>query len=132
MILPFVRELLADLENSVPFERVRRHLSAGSGRRRVSGLTFTGRALYLPLFVRLPMHLVSSWSPITRLLRRCMLPSSLRANLLARSLPSLFCVCLRTMCCRLRIFRRTLRFRSLAPLRCGRSRLELRASLSAH
>ncbi len=52
MILPFVRELLADLENSVPFGRVRRHLSAGSGRRRVSGLTFTARALYLPLFVR--------------------------------------------------------------------------------
>ena len=52
MILPFVRELLADLENSVPFDRVRRHLSVGSGRRRVSGLTFTARALYLPLFVR--------------------------------------------------------------------------------
>jgi len=52
MILPFVRELMADLENSVPFDRVRRHLSAGSGRRRVSGLTFTARALYLPLFVR--------------------------------------------------------------------------------
>src|SRR6202022_2998842 len=52
MILPFVRELLADLEHSAPFERVRRHLSAGTGRRRVSGLTFTARALYLPLFVR--------------------------------------------------------------------------------
>src|SRR5580693_6155652 len=52
MILPFVRELLADLENSVPFERVRRHISGGTGRRRVSGLTFTARALYLPLFVR--------------------------------------------------------------------------------
>jgi transcription-repair coupling factor (superfamily II helicase) len=52
MILPFVRELLADLENSVPFGRVRRHLSAGSGRRRVSGLTFTARALYMPLFAR--------------------------------------------------------------------------------
>ena len=52
MILPFVRELLADLENSVPFDRVRRHLSDGSGRRRVSGLTFTARALYLPYFVR--------------------------------------------------------------------------------
>src|ERR1035441_3606700 len=52
MILPFVRELLADLENSVPFERVRRHLSGGAGRRRVSGLTFTARALYLPFFVR--------------------------------------------------------------------------------
>jgi len=52
MILPFVRELLADLEHSEAFERVRRHLSAGSGRRRVSGLTATARALYLPLFVR--------------------------------------------------------------------------------
>src|SRR5271163_669259 len=52
MVLPFVRELLTDLEHSEPFERVRRHLSAGTGRRRVSGLTFTARALYLPLFVR--------------------------------------------------------------------------------
>src|SRR6202042_45237 len=52
MISPFVREFLADLENCVPFDRVRRHLSAGGGRRRVSGLTFTARALYLPLFVR--------------------------------------------------------------------------------
>ena len=52
MILPFVRELLTDLEHSEPFERVRRHLSAGTGRRRVSGLTFTARALFLPLFVR--------------------------------------------------------------------------------
>ncbi|HEY2293963.1 MAG TPA: transcription-repair coupling factor, partial [Thermoanaerobaculia bacterium] len=51
MILPFVRELLADLEHSEPFERVRRHLSAGTGRRRVSGLTATARALYLPSFV---------------------------------------------------------------------------------
>jgi transcription-repair coupling factor (superfamily II helicase) len=52
MILPFVRELLADLENCVPFERVRRHLGGGTGRRRVSGMTFTARALYLPFFVR--------------------------------------------------------------------------------
>jgi transcription-repair coupling factor (superfamily II helicase) len=52
MILPFVRDLLADLEHSEAFERVRRHLSAGLGRRRVSGLTATARALYLPYFVR--------------------------------------------------------------------------------
>ena len=52
MVLPFVRELLADLEHSDAFERVRRHLSGGTGRRRVSGLTGTARALYLPLFVR--------------------------------------------------------------------------------
>ncbi|HEY0263596.1 MAG TPA: transcription-repair coupling factor [Granulicella sp.] len=52
MILPYVRELLADLEHTDAFERVRRHLSGGTGRRRVSGLTATARALYLPLFVR--------------------------------------------------------------------------------
>ena len=52
MILPFVRELLADLEHSDSFERVRRHLSLAAGRRRVSGLTSTARALYLPLFAR--------------------------------------------------------------------------------
>jgi transcription-repair coupling factor (superfamily II helicase) len=52
MILPFVRELMADLETSEAFGRVRRHLAAGVGRRRVSGLTATARALYLPGFVR--------------------------------------------------------------------------------
>ena len=52
MILPFVRELMADLEYSAAFERVRRHLAGGTGRRRVSGLTATARALYLPYFVR--------------------------------------------------------------------------------
>src|SRR5258708_28499762 len=52
MVLPFVRELLADLEHSEAFERVRRHMSGGTGRRRVSGLTATARALYLPFFVR--------------------------------------------------------------------------------
>lgn len=52
MILPFVRELFAELEHTDPYERVRRHLSAGVGRRRVSGLTFTARALYMPFLVR--------------------------------------------------------------------------------
>jgi transcription-repair coupling factor (superfamily II helicase) len=49
MILPFVREIFADLEHSPAFDRVRRHLSLASGRRRVSGLTATARSLYLPL-----------------------------------------------------------------------------------
>jgi transcription-repair coupling factor (superfamily II helicase) len=52
MILPFVRELMADLESAEPFTRVRRQLAGGTGRRRVSGLTATARALYLPYFVR--------------------------------------------------------------------------------
>ncbi|MGA8107866.1 MAG: transcription-repair coupling factor, partial [Acidobacteriaceae bacterium] len=52
MILPFVRELLADLENTPAFEQARRHLALARGRRRVSGLTSTARALYLPLFAR--------------------------------------------------------------------------------
>src|SRR5580693_3652135 len=52
MILPFVREILAELEQTPGFERVRRHLSLGAGRRRVSSLTATARALYLPLMAR--------------------------------------------------------------------------------
>jgi len=52
MILPFVREIFAELEQAPGFERVRRHLSLGAGRRRVSGLTATARSLYLPLMAR--------------------------------------------------------------------------------
>jgi transcription-repair coupling factor (superfamily II helicase) len=52
MILPFVREMFAELEHAPGFERVRRHLSLGAGRRCVSGLTSTARALYLPLMAR--------------------------------------------------------------------------------
>ncbi|MGC2636490.1 MAG: transcription-repair coupling factor [Acidobacteriaceae bacterium] len=52
MILPFVRELLADMEHTPSFEQARRHLALARGRRRVSGLTSTARALYTPLFAR--------------------------------------------------------------------------------
>ena len=52
MILPFVREIFADLEHTSAFERVRRHLSLASGRRRVSGLTATARSFYIPLMAR--------------------------------------------------------------------------------
>ncbi len=52
MILPFVREIFAELEHSSGFERVRGHLSLGAGRKRVSGLTATARAIYLPLMAR--------------------------------------------------------------------------------
>jgi len=52
MILPFVREIFAELEHSTAFDRVRRHLSLGTGRRRVSGLTATARSIYIPLLAR--------------------------------------------------------------------------------
>ena len=52
MILPFVRDLLGDLENSPAFEQARRHLTFARGRRRVSGLTSSARSLYIPLFAR--------------------------------------------------------------------------------
>jgi len=52
MILPFVRKLFAELEHASGFERVRRHLSLATGRCRVSGLTQTARAFYIPLFAR--------------------------------------------------------------------------------
>ncbi len=77
MILPFVRELVADLERSPVFERVRRHLAAGTGRRRVSGLTATARALYLPYFVR------ASDAPALVLVADNKAAEALHANLLA-------------------------------------------------
>ncbi|MFP5249120.1 MAG: hypothetical protein ACLGP3_04790, partial [Acidobacteriota bacterium] len=52
MILPFVREIFAELEHSPGFERVRRHLSLAAGRRCVSGMTSTARSLYMPLMAR--------------------------------------------------------------------------------
>jgi transcription-repair coupling factor (superfamily II helicase) len=58
MILPFVREIFADLEHAAGFERIRRHLGLGAGRRRVAGLTATARALYLPLMARAAKQLV--------------------------------------------------------------------------
>src|ERR1700753_851177 len=64
MILPFVRELMADLESSAAFERVRRHLAGGTGRRRVSGLTATARALYLPYFVRAAQSVQGQHAPV--------------------------------------------------------------------
>src|SRR5450631_364222 len=52
MILPFVREIFAELEHSSGFERIVRHLSLSAGRRRVSGMTATARSLYVPLMAR--------------------------------------------------------------------------------
>ena len=52
MILPFVREVFAELEHSSGFERIVRHLSLSAGRRRVAGLTATARCLYIPLMAR--------------------------------------------------------------------------------
>ncbi len=53
MILPFVREFFADLEKSTSVDRVRHALVEGVGRRRISGLTATARAVYLPLLARM-------------------------------------------------------------------------------
>jgi transcription-repair coupling factor (superfamily II helicase) len=63
MLLPFVRELFADVENLSGFTRVASHLKEGTGRIRVSGLTPTAKALLLPLFRRAadrPIILVTS------------------------------------------------------------------------
>jgi transcription-repair coupling factor (superfamily II helicase) len=49
MILPFVRELLADAAVTSSFQRAATHLKGGAGRIRVSGLTPTARALHYAL-----------------------------------------------------------------------------------
>ena len=50
MVLPFVRELLADIEKSPAFQRTASHLKSRTERRRVSGLTNSAKALHIPLF----------------------------------------------------------------------------------
>jgi transcription-repair coupling factor (superfamily II helicase) len=52
MLLPFVRELFADMEKLPAFARVASHLKEGTGRISVSGLTPTAKALLLVLFHR--------------------------------------------------------------------------------
>jgi transcription-repair coupling factor (superfamily II helicase) len=52
MVLPFIRELLADAEKSSAFSRAATHLKSGAGRVRVSGLTQAAKALHLALFHR--------------------------------------------------------------------------------
>src|SRR5579864_6065968 len=52
MLLPFVRELFADVELLPGFARVASHLKEGTGRIRVSGLSPTAKALLLVLFRR--------------------------------------------------------------------------------
>src|SRR2546429_6101971 len=49
MVLPFVRDLFADVEKLPAFLRVASHLKEGTGRIRVSGLTPTAKALLLVL-----------------------------------------------------------------------------------
>ncbi len=52
MLLPFVRELFADVEILPGFLRVASHLKEGTGRLRVSGLSPTAKALLLVLWQR--------------------------------------------------------------------------------
>jgi transcription-repair coupling factor (superfamily II helicase) len=52
MLLPFVRELFADVELLPGFTRVASHLNEGTGRIRVSGLSATAKALLLVLWRR--------------------------------------------------------------------------------
>ncbi|MGC2109756.1 MAG: transcription-repair coupling factor [Candidatus Korobacteraceae bacterium] len=52
MILPFVRELFADVEKIPVFARAVAQVKGGAGRIRVSGLTPTGKALFCSLLPR--------------------------------------------------------------------------------
>src|SRR5438445_11834068 len=52
MLLPFVRELFADVETLPAFTRAASHLKEGTGRMRVSGLTPSAKALLLTLLQR--------------------------------------------------------------------------------
>src|SRR5215468_4512464 len=47
MVLPFVRDLFADVEKLPAFSRVVSHLRGNTGRISVSGLTFSAKALLI-------------------------------------------------------------------------------------
>src|SRR5437899_1182368 len=74
MVLPFVRDLFADVEKLPAFSRVASHLIEGTGRIRVSGLTSTAKALLLvllqkvterPLIVVVPdNHVLEEFVPV--------------------------------------------------------------------
>ena len=53
MVLPFVRELFADVEKIQALARAATHLKAGAGRIRVSGLTSSAKSLYVAMLARL-------------------------------------------------------------------------------
>src|SRR6185437_11231265 len=52
MILPFVREFFADVENVPAFARAIAQVKGGKGWIRVSGLTPTGKALFYSMLYR--------------------------------------------------------------------------------
>ena len=52
MILPFVRELFADVEKLPEFQRAASQIKSGAGRIRVSGLTPSARALHYALLLK--------------------------------------------------------------------------------
>ena len=74
MVLPFVRDLFADVEKLPAFSGVASHLKEGTGRIRVSGLTPTAKALLLvllqkvterPLIVVVPdNHVLEEFVPV--------------------------------------------------------------------
>jgi len=52
VILPFVREVFADVEKSSALQRAIARVKGGAGRMRVSGLTPTGKALFYSFLQR--------------------------------------------------------------------------------
>jgi transcription-repair coupling factor (superfamily II helicase) len=56
MVLPFVREIFADVEKIPAFARAATHLKAAAGRIRVSGLTPSAKALLISLLHRAVSH----------------------------------------------------------------------------
>ena len=50
MILPFVRDVIAGVEQTPAFKRAATHLRGRAGRIRVTGLTETAKSLHIPLF----------------------------------------------------------------------------------
>jgi hypothetical protein len=121
MLLPFVREIFAEVEQLPAFTRVASHLRESAGRIRVTGLSPAAKALIVVLLrrtVERPFVLVVADNRAAEEL----LPV-LRAfcELTERRIPTRSSIFRRAMCFPFRICRRIRRFRKNAPPLCGRS-----------
>ena len=110
MVLPFVRDLFADVEKLPGFLRVASHLKDGTGRIGVSGLTPTAKALLITLWQKHSARPLIVVVPDNRTAEDLVPLLAAFAELVAliRNRSS---ACLLAMCCLSRIFLRIRKFR---------------------
>ena len=124
MVLPFVRDLFADVEKLSAFSRVASHLKESTGRIRVSGLIPTGKALLLVLLQRAAGRPLILIVPDNRTAEDLVPVLQAFHELTGGNDPGSIVALPLAMSCPSRIFRHIQKFRKNVLLHCGRSRPE--------